>query len=183
LPSASSPDPEVDTRQAAAMLPGSPVKRLLRLAAKGRREKAELAGLAAAAAALLLLCAPSLRCSAAARGRLWAGGVSVTAAGSGGEEECNLFDGDWVWAGCGGYPLYDSRDCPFLDVGFRCAENGRPEASYTKWRWQPSRWHLPRFISLLSSSSLPSSPVRHLQNVEIGLLSLSERKKRARAYY
>jgi hypothetical protein len=70
LPSASSLDPEVDTRQAAAMLPGSPVKRLLWLAAKGRREKAELAGLAAAAAALLLLCAPLLRCSAAARGRL-----------------------------------------------------------------------------------------------------------------
>ncbi|PWZ32614.1 Protein trichome birefringence-like 11 [Zea mays] len=128
------------------MLPGSPVKRLLRRAAKGRREKAELAGLAAAAAALLLLCAASLRCSATARGRLWAGGVSIAAAGSGGEEECDLFDGDWVWAGGGGgYPLYDSRDCPFLDVGFRCAENGRPEASYTKWRWQPSRCHLPRF--------------------------------------
>jgi hypothetical protein len=56
----------------------------------------------------------------------------------------------------------------FLDVGFRCAENGRPEVSYTKWRWQPSRCYLPRFVSLLSSSSLPSSPVRHLQNVEIG---------------
>jgi hypothetical protein len=46
------------------MLPGSPVKRLLRRAAKGRREKAEMAELAAAAAALLLLCAASLRCSA-----------------------------------------------------------------------------------------------------------------------
>jgi hypothetical protein len=161
------------------MLLGAPVKRLLRRAAKGRLEKAELAvaGLATAAAALLLLllCAASLRCSAtalvAAHGRLWAGGVSIAAAaaaeadaavdvdkrpvsapatasaGSGGdeEEECDLFDGEWVWAGGGGYPLYDSRDCPFLDVGFRCAENGRPDASYTKWRWQPSRCHLPRF--------------------------------------
>ncbi|EES15657.1 hypothetical protein BDA96_08G037000 [Sorghum bicolor] len=156
---------------------GSPVKRLLRRAAKGRLDKAELAvaGLAAAAAALLLLllCASSLRCSAAAlvsaHGRLWAGGVSIAAAsdadaaadvdkrpvsapataaaGSGGddEEECDLFDGEWVSAGGGGYPLYDSRDCPFLDVGFRCAENGRPDTSYTKWRWQPSRCHLPRF--------------------------------------
>jgi hypothetical protein len=68
------------------MLPRSPVKCLLRRAAKGRREKAEMAGLAAAAAA---------------RGRLWAGGVSIAAAGSGGEE-CDLFDGDWVWAGGGG---------------------------------------------------------------------------------
>ncbi|PWZ11576.1 Structural maintenance of chromosomes protein 3 [Zea mays] len=108
----------------------------------------------------------------AAHGRLWAGGVSIAAsvdvdsrpvsapraaaAGSGGDgeaaaadeeekEEYDLFDGEWVWAGVGGgYPLYHSSDCPFLDVGFHCAENGRPDASYTKWRWQPSRCHLPR---------------------------------------
>ena len=156
------------------MLLGSPVKRLLRRAAKGRLEKAELAGLATATAAallLLLLCAASLRCSsgalAAAPRRLWAGRVSiaaeaeaaeaqtrrkVAAAAAGNEEECDLFDGEWVWAGAGGggYPLYDSRDCPFLDVGFRCAENGRPDASYTKWRWQPSRCHHPRFVFVAS---------------------------------
>jgi hypothetical protein len=68
------------------MLSGSPVKRLLRRASKGRREKAEMAVLAVVAAALLLL---------------WAGGVSIAAAGSGDEEECDLFDGDWVWAGGG----------------------------------------------------------------------------------
>jgi hypothetical protein len=175
------------------MLLGSPVKRLLRRAAKRRLEKAELAWLAAAAALLLLLLlllgAASLRCSAAAlvaaHGRLWAGGVSIAASadadadhrpvsapraaaagsGGGGEaaaaadeegEECDLFDGEWVWAGAGagggGYPLYHSSDCPFLDVGFRCAENGRPDASYTKWRWQPSRCHLPRFVSSLQFS-------------------------------
>jgi hypothetical protein len=116
----------------------------------------------------------------AAHGRLWAGGVSIAAsvdvdsrpvsgpraaaAGSGGggeataatdeeEEEYDLFDGEWVWAGVGGgYPLYHSSDCPFLDVGFHCAENGRPDASYTKWRWQPSRCHLPRFVSSLQFS-------------------------------
>jgi hypothetical protein len=116
----------------------------------------------------------------AAHGRLWAGGVSIAASadvdsrpvsapraaavGSGGggeaaatadeeEEECDLFDGEWVWAGAGGgYPLYHSSDCPFLDVGFRCAKNGRPDASYTKWRWQPSRCHLPRFVSSLQFS-------------------------------
>ncbi|WVZ88293.1 hypothetical protein U9M48_034829 [Paspalum notatum var. saurae] len=109
--------------------------------------------------------------AAAPGGRLWTaggGGVSVaaeartrkadarannassSAAAKGEEEECDLFDGDWVWdgdggGGGGGHPLYQSRDCPFLDGGFRCAENGRPDAAYTKWRWQPSRCHLPRF--------------------------------------
>ena len=69
-------------------------------AAKGPLERASLAGLAAAAvlaAALLLLL---LLCSASLR-RLWAGGVSVAAAGSE-EEDCDLFDGDWVRAGAGG---------------------------------------------------------------------------------
>ncbi|KAL6906075.1 hypothetical protein ACP4OV_003676 [Aristida adscensionis] len=149
---------------------GSPVKRLARRVAKGPLEKAGMAGLAAAAVAaaalLMLVCAASLRCSAAfgsalaaAPRKLWAGGVSIAseastaaaaaaveaprkvAAAAG--EECDLFDGEWVWDD--GYPLYDSRDCPFLDVGFRCSENGRPDASYTKWRWQPSRCDLPRF--------------------------------------
>ncbi|CAO2147626.1 unnamed protein product [Urochloa humidicola] len=151
---------------------GSPVKRLARRAAKGPVERAGLAGLAAAAVAaaalllLLLLCAASLRCSASAAAaaprRLWTGGVSIAAeaeaaaaaeaqarrkvAAAGNGEECDLFDGEWVRAaGGGGYPLYDSRDCPFLDVGFRCSENGRPDASYTKWRWQPARCDLPRF--------------------------------------
>ena len=132
---------------------GSPVKYLARWAAKGPLERAGLAGLAAAAAvsaaALLLLCSASLRCSAAALAaaprRLWAGGVSVAVAGSEEEEDCDLFDGDWVRAG-GGYPLYDSRACPFLDVGFRCSENGRPDAAYATWRWQPARCRLPRLV-------------------------------------
>ncbi|RLM69562.1 protein trichome birefringence-like 10 [Panicum miliaceum] len=138
------------------MAPGSPLKRLARRAARGPLERAGLAGLAAAAVSaaallllLLLLCSASLRCSAAALAaaprRLWAGGVSVAAAAAGSEEEdCDLFDGDWVRAG-GGYPLYDSRACAFLDVGFRCTENGRPDAAYATWRWQPARCHLPRF--------------------------------------
>ncbi|KAL6642243.1 hypothetical protein ACP70R_020424 [Stipagrostis hirtigluma subsp. patula] len=146
---------------------GSPVRRLARRAVKGPLEKAGLAGLAAAAVAaaalLMLVCAASLRCSAAfgsalaaAPRKLWSGGVSIAADASAAAaaaekrrkaaaagEECDLFDGEWVWDD--GYPLYDSRDCPFLDVGFRCSENGRPDASYTKWRWQPSGCDLPRF--------------------------------------
>ncbi|KAE8714579.1 Protein trichome birefringence-like 11 [Hibiscus syriacus] len=56
---------------------------------------------------------------------------------------CDVFDGDWVWDES--YPLYESRDCSFLDEGFRCTENGRPDLFYTKWRWQPKHCNLPRF--------------------------------------
>lgn len=55
---------------------------------------------------------------------------------------CDLFDGDWVWDDS--YPLYESKNCPFVDQGFRCSENGRPDLFYTKWRWQPRICNLPR---------------------------------------
>lgn len=58
--------------------------------------------------------------------------------------ECNLFDGDWVWDD--NYPLYHSKACSFLDDGFRCIENGRPDLFYTKWRWQPRHCNLPRCV-------------------------------------
>ncbi|CAN6481978.1 unnamed protein product [Victoria cruziana] len=56
---------------------------------------------------------------------------------------CDVFDGSWVWDES--YPLYRSVDCGFLDEGFRCSENGRPDDFYTKWRWQPNSCNLPRF--------------------------------------
>jgi len=149
-----------------------------------REKAVPTAGLAVAVATaallllLLLLCAAALRCSPAigcaqsAGTTLWASGVSVAAeadvaasasasasAGKSDDEgQCDLFDGEWVWSdgggAGGGYPLYSSVDCPFLDVGFRCADNGRPDASYTKWRWQPSRCHLPRLVGWLVARSL-----------------------------
>lgn len=137
---------------------GSPVKRPARRA----QQAVPAAGLAVAVAAaallllLLLFWAAALRCALSA-GALWTGGVSVAAEAASAspgksdvdeeEEQCDLFDGG---GGGGGYPLYSSADCPFLDVGFRCADNGRPDASYTKWRWQPSRCDLPRFASVAS---------------------------------
>uniref|UniRef100_A0A1D1XTA7 CAS1 domain-containing protein 1 n=1 Tax=Anthurium amnicola TaxID=1678845 RepID=A0A1D1XTA7_9ARAE len=60
-----------------------------------------------------------------------------------GEVGCDLFQGKWVWDE--NYPLYEARDCAFLDEGFRCSENGRPDDFYTKWRWQPTHCDLPRF--------------------------------------
>ncbi|KAA8543223.1 hypothetical protein F0562_021282 [Nyssa sinensis] len=56
---------------------------------------------------------------------------------------CDIFYGNWVWDES--YPLYQSKDCLFLDGGFRCSENGRPDNFYTKWRWQPKYCNLPRF--------------------------------------
>lgn len=47
------------------------------------------------------------------------------------------------------YPLYQSKDCSFMDDGFRCYENGRPDMFYTKWRWQPKDCNLPRFNATL----------------------------------
>ncbi|KAJ6804897.1 protein trichome birefringence-like 11 [Iris pallida] len=69
--------------------------------------------------------------------------VEEEGGGGGGGGECDLFDGEWVWDER--HPLYESQDCPFLDEGFRCLENGRPDGFYTKWRWKPRRCSLPRF--------------------------------------
>ncbi|KAG6522565.1 protein trichome birefringence-like 11 [Zingiber officinale] len=57
--------------------------------------------------------------------------------------DCDWFEGEWVWDER--YPLYESKDCRFIDVAFRCSENGRPDQFYTKWRWQPARCNLLRF--------------------------------------
>ncbi|XP_022856199.1 protein trichome birefringence-like 10 [Olea europaea var. sylvestris] len=57
---------------------------------------------------------------------------------------CDIYEGNWVWDD-ENYPLYQSKDCMFLDEGFRCSENGRPDNFYTKWRWQPKDCNLPRF--------------------------------------
>ncbi|KAF5768665.1 putative PMR5 domain, PC-Esterase [Helianthus annuus] len=57
---------------------------------------------------------------------------------------CDYSYGKWVWDET--YPTrkYD-EDCPFLDPGFRCHRNGRPDFGYVKWRWQPHGCDLPRF--------------------------------------
>ncbi|KAJ9182063.1 hypothetical protein P3X46_006096 [Hevea brasiliensis] len=65
---------------------------------------------------------------------------------------CDVFDGEWLWDET--YPLYHSKDCSFLDEGFRCTENGRPDLFYTKWRWQPKNCNLPRFDAKMMLESL-----------------------------
>ncbi|KAJ8899616.1 hypothetical protein K2173_018590 [Erythroxylum novogranatense] len=59
-------------------------------------------------------------------------------------KDCNYSSGKWV-------PDESYRDqsytenCPFLDPGFRCRENGRKDAEYMNWRWQPEGCNIPRF--------------------------------------
>ncbi|KAJ6938833.1 hypothetical protein NC651_005309 [Populus alba x Populus x berolinensis] len=69
-----------------------------------------------------------------------------------GGDWCDIFDGNWVWDD--NYPLYQSQDCSFIDAGFRCLENGRPDSFYTKWRWQPRYCNLPRFDARLMLEKL-----------------------------
>ncbi|KAG6529546.1 protein trichome birefringence-like 10 [Zingiber officinale] len=70
----------------------------------------------------------------------------LAAAGRKGGGLCDWFEGKWVWDE--ERPLYASEGCAFLDEGFRCSENGRPDRMYTKWRWQPAGCELPRFDSI-----------------------------------
>ncbi|WVZ95982.1 hypothetical protein U9M48_041679 [Paspalum notatum var. saurae] len=54
-------------------------------------------------------------------------------------------DGDWVLDAVGERRYYEPGQCPFVDEGFRCSENGRPDGEYARWRWRPRRCALPRF--------------------------------------
>ncbi|XP_072975136.1 protein trichome birefringence-like 6 [Typha angustifolia] len=56
---------------------------------------------------------------------------------------CDIYDGNWVLDET--YPLYASKSCPFIDEGFSCEANGRVDAKYMKWRWQPHHCSIPRF--------------------------------------
>lgn len=56
---------------------------------------------------------------------------------------CDIYHGLWVYDES--YPLYRSRNCPFVDPGFRCEDNGRPDQNFMKYRWQPHDCDLPRF--------------------------------------
>ncbi|KAF6992857.1 hypothetical protein CFC21_009812 [Triticum aestivum] len=60
--------------------------------------------------------------------------------------DCDYSDGKWVRSRSTDAMPY-GEDCPFLDPGFRCVQNGRNDSSFRHWRWQPRRGscHLPKF--------------------------------------
>lgn len=57
--------------------------------------------------------------------------------------DCDLGIGRWVYDES--YPLYTNWSCPFIDEGFNCEGNGRPDKGYMKWRWQPENCKIPRY--------------------------------------
>lgn len=59
-------------------------------------------------------------------------------------EECNIFDGRWVYDEKA-RPLYEEPECPYIQPQLTCQEHGRPDKEYQHWRWQPHRCSLPSF--------------------------------------
>ncbi|XP_044507536.1 protein trichome birefringence-like 8 [Mangifera indica] len=57
---------------------------------------------------------------------------------------CDYSYGRWVRDDYYRLQSYN-ENCPFLDPGFRCRQNGREDGEYLKWRWQPHGCDLPRF--------------------------------------
>ncbi|KAK2633359.1 hypothetical protein Ddye_032756 [Dipteronia dyeriana] len=57
---------------------------------------------------------------------------------------CDIFKGKWVYDASYN-PLYNATQCPFVEQGFDCQKNGRPDNLYLKYRWKPTSCKLPRF--------------------------------------
>lgn len=57
-------------------------------------------------------------------------------------EKCDLYQGSWVRDEA--YPLYKAEQCPFVESEFNCQRNGREDADYLKFRWQPKGCALQR---------------------------------------
>ncbi|XP_022880933.1 protein trichome birefringence-like 34 isoform X1 [Olea europaea var. sylvestris] len=56
---------------------------------------------------------------------------------------CDLFSGKWVYDNVS-YPLYEEKQCSFMEDAFTCEKCGRKDLKYQKWRWQPHDCDLPR---------------------------------------
>ncbi|GAA0172748.1 hypothetical protein LIER_26511 [Lithospermum erythrorhizon] len=56
---------------------------------------------------------------------------------------CDVSEGNWIFDMH--YPLYDIKQCPFVEKIFSCQNNGRPDNFYPKFRWQPKGCEISSF--------------------------------------
>ncbi|XP_038884838.1 protein trichome birefringence-like 2 [Benincasa hispida] len=73
------------------------------------------------------------------------------------DEECDIFDGEWVRDDS--KPYYPLGSCPYIDRDFDCHLNKRPDDGYVKWKWQPYMCNIPslnatHFLEVLRGKSL-----------------------------
>ena len=60
-----------------------------------------------------------------------------------GDENCDLFKGQWVPDLNGS--LYTNLDCQTIPDSKNCFKNGRRERDFVNWRWKPQQCELARF--------------------------------------
>ncbi|KAF5814734.1 putative PMR5 domain, PC-Esterase [Helianthus annuus] len=57
--------------------------------------------------------------------------------------QCNFFKGSWIMDRS--YPMYNGSECPFVDPGLNCQNNGRADTIYLNFKWKPHACSLSRF--------------------------------------
>jgi len=81
---------------------------------------------------------------------------------------CDYSRGHWVWDETYTHRLYD-ENCPFLDPGFRCHQNGRKNETFRKWRWQPDDCDIPRYVIYVGILSYTLSATCCIACIHAGL--------------
>ncbi|XP_021775658.1 protein trichome birefringence-like 43 [Chenopodium quinoa] len=61
------------------------------------------------------------------------------------KQNCNIFDGRWVYKPEDRNASYDARNCPFVEEKMSCHKNGRPDFEFLKWRWEANDCEIPVF--------------------------------------
>ncbi|CAA0822521.1 Protein trichome birefringence-like 9 [Striga hermonthica] len=82
----------------------------------------------------------------------------------GSKNECDFSNGNWIFDEDQPRLRY-SENCPFLDPGFRCQQNGRKDSDYQKWRWQPKDCDIPRVPYLVIIDRPPKNVSKEVYGV------------------